>query len=222
MIDPRSDSYGHISFAGVSFCAFRGDAKFSRYCERISEMSAIPAECLWVLYAMARQSLKVPGDFWECGVDRGGSARLLSQIVHGSGKRLHLFDTFDGMPPTDPTVDDHRAGDFPGVPVDTVRAFVGHEDEVVFHPGLIPETFAEMDDFSRIAFAHIDVDIYESTKRCCEFIYPRLSWGGVIVFDDYGRPTCRGARIAIDEYFADKDSVPLSLLANGQALVFKI
>jgi len=34
-----------------------------------------------------------------------------------------------------------------------------------------------------------------------EFFYSWLETGGVIVFDDYGWPSCPGARAAVDEVF---------------------
>lgn len=73
----------------------------------------------------------------------------------------------------------------------------------------------------RIAFAHIDLDIYQSILDSCRFIYPRLSPGGVIVFDDYGFMSCPGAREAVDRFFADKLEIPL-VLPTGQAIVIKL
>jgi O-methyltransferase len=40
-----------------------------------------------------------------------------------------------------------------------------------------------------------------------------------MVFDDYGTPTCPGARLAVDEFFADKNENPL-IIPTGQAVVF--
>jgi O-methyltransferase len=40
------------------------------------------------------------------------------------------------------------------------------------------------------------------------------------VFDDYGLPSCPGARAAVDEYFLGTGMQPL-VLATGQAIVFK-
>jgi len=48
---------------------------------------------------------------------------------------------------------------------------------------------------------------------------PQFSAGGFF-FDDYGFPTCPGARQAVDEFFADKPEVPL-VLPTGQAIVIK-
>jgi hypothetical protein len=41
-----------------------------------------------------------PGDFVECGVHKGGYARMILEYVtfEGSGKRMFLFDTFGYFP----------------------------------------------------------------------------------------------------------------------------
>ena len=44
---------------------------------------------------------------------------------------------------------------------------------------------------------------------------------GFLVFDDYGFPSCAGARRAVDEFFANKPEVPLCL-PTGQCLVVKL
>jgi O-methyltransferase len=66
----------------------------------------------------------------------------------------------------------------------------------------------------------VDVDVYRSILDCCEFIYPRLKTGGVMVFDDYGFPTCPGARKAVDEFFTGKPETPV-ILQTGQAIVIR-
>ena len=43
-----------------------------------------------------------------------------------------------------------------------------------------------------MCWAHIDVDIYQSVRDCISFIYPRLSPGGFMIFDDYGFPKLPG------------------------------
>ncbi len=181
---------------------------------------------LYVLYSLARQATALPGVWYECGVYRGGSAMMLSRLLAGSddppGRELHLFDTFEGMPETDARRDIHRKGDFADTSLEGVRARVGGSSpgpgRVMYHRGVIPETFAGLEDHS-IALSHIDIDIYNSIIDSCEFIYPRMEAGGFMVFDDYGFPSCPGARAAVDEFFADKPEVPL-VLPTGQAIVF--
>jgi O-methyltransferase len=41
-----------------------------------------------------------------------------------------------------------------------------------------------------------------------------------MVFDDYGFKSCPGARAAVDEYFKERNAMPL-VLNTGQAIVIK-
>lgn len=183
-----------------------------------SAWTLLSQERCYVLATLATQASRLDGEFWECGVYRGGTAMLLAGRLSGARARLRLFDTFEGMPETDASKDLHQAGDFFNTSLESVRTRVPG-DFVHFHKGLIPATFSGLES-ARIAFAHVDVDIYSSILACCEFIYPRLCVGGFMVFDDYGWPSCPGARGAVDEFFLERSAVPL-ILSTGQALVFK-
>jgi O-methyltransferase len=203
-----------------------GFGDFPLYFSRTVGRTLVSADRCYMLYSLAKQALTLGGEFWECGVYKGGTAALLAEIITRAApadsirkRRLRLFDTFAGMPETDPEKDRFRQGDFGDVSFNEVRAAVGNADFISYHKGLIPETFKGLER-SRIVFAHIDVDIYKSIMDCCEFIFPRLKAGGFMVFDDYGFPSCPGARQAVDEYFMETDAVPL-VLPTGQALVFK-
>ena len=108
------------------FSPWLGSGDFADVIKRISPYSLVSADRLWVLLSLARQARWVAGDFWECGVYKGGTAMLLERIVADApGKRIHLFDTFAGMPDTDPDRDLHRRGDFGDTSLDAVRRRVG-------------------------------------------------------------------------------------------------
>ncbi len=194
---------------------------FHHYYEIAAPRTLVSADRCHVLYTLLRQALGVEGDVWECGVYRGGTAAMLAALLaeRKSTKRLFLFDTFEGMPATDAAKDKHLGGDFADTSAREVADYVGHAELCVIRKGFIPETFAGLES-ARIAFAHIDVDIYRSIIDCLDFIWPRLSPGGFVVFDDYGFASCPGARAAVDEFFHDQLAVPLCL-PTGQAVVFK-
>ena len=204
------------------FSPWNGYGDFAKYRVLAAQYTLVSPERLHVLYTLALNAIHLRGDFWECGVYKGGTARMLAEFLalHGRpGLKLHLFDTFSGMPKTDEKLDLHRKGDFSDTNLEEVRRVVGNPERVEFHPGWIPETFRDMSN-SQVALAHVDVDIYRSVRDCCEFIYPRLKAGGVMVFDDYGFPTCPGARKAVDEFFADKPETPI-ILQTGQAIAIR-
>nr|CRH06514.1 Conserved protein of unknown function [Candidatus Magnetococcus massalia] len=161
----------------------------------------------------------IPGMFVEAGCALGGSSILI-----GSNKSLarkfNIYDVFDMIPAPgekDPR-DAHqrydviRTGGSEGIDGDLyygyetdVRKIVNRnltefgidpdKASISFVKGFVQDTLV-VDE--AVAFAHVDVDWYEPVKICIERIFPKLSIGGVIVFDDYH--DWGGAKKAIDEY----------------------
>ncbi|HEV2486426.1 MAG TPA: TylF/MycF/NovP-related O-methyltransferase [Terracidiphilus sp.] len=203
------------------FSPWLGQGDFRKYYALAAPRTLVSPDRCYVLWILLRQALNLSGDIWECGVYRGGTAAMMAAVLRDSAqsdKKLFLFDTFQGMPETDSQKDLHRKGDFGDTSVQAVRDYVGGEI-CILREGLIPYTFKGLES-ARIAFAHVDLDIYRSILDCLSFVWPRLTVGGFIVFDDYGFPSCPGARTAVDEFFAPSASVPLCL-PTGQAVVFK-
>jgi O-methyltransferase len=176
----------------------------------------VGTERLYTLWCLAKNVALLQGEIWECGVYKGGSAKIISQAV--PGKRLRLFDTFEGIPNADELTDWHKNGDFSDTSAESVGKLID-SGRVSIHVGVIPQTFKGLEG-CRLAMAHIDVDTCQSVKDCCEFIWPRIRLGGVMVFDDYGFKSCPGARAAVDEYFKERNAMPL-VLNTGQAIVIK-
>jgi O-methyltransferase len=161
---------------------------------------------LAMLSAAVRNTWKIPGDAIEFGTFQGGSAGVILQELDPS-KKLHVCDSFEGMPDVSDNDNFHKKGDFRETGADRVRAGLsklGNNFEM--HVGFFSDTIPAMsaDASLKFSFAHIDADLYDSILEALEFIYPRTSAGAVIIFDDYGAPTCLGAKKAVDEFFADK------------------
>jgi hypothetical protein len=66
-----------------------------------------------------------------------------------------------------------------------VAGYVGCDGVCDYRAGLIPQTFAGLE-AHRIAFLHVDLDIYRAILDTLKFAWPRMSLGAMIVFDDYG------------------------------------
>ena len=186
----------------------------------ISPFTLVSIDRCWTLSQMLAQAQSVDGDVMEAGVFRGGTALLLKKGMRGGeNRKLLLFDSFEGMETVSRATDRHREGEFADTSLDGVRNVVGAEPFVDYRKGWIPQSFAGLGE-AKFCFAHIDLDLYQSILDCLDFVYPRMPSGGVIVFDDYGFPSCPGARRAVDEFFAGKLERPLALM-TGQALVVK-
>jgi hypothetical protein len=187
-------------------------------------------------YVTAHQ---VPGDIVECGVWRGGSmqAAALTLLEGGSTEReLHLFDTFEGMPP--PSEVDRRTGGrsaeellaasdrdskiWAVATLDDVRTAmdeIGYPAERIhYHRGMVEETIPG-DAPERISVLRLDTDWYESTRHELEHLYDRLSPGGVLIIDDYGG--WEGSRKATEEFLASTGEPLLLLPISGGRIAVK-
>lgn len=181
--------------------------------------SLLPLHAKYVLYCFALDSLRrCGGEIAECGVYKGGTAKILAELA--GDRPLFLFDTFEGMPQTDPARDLHRSGDFSDTDIASVRSYLSEHKSVTCVPGLIPDSLEAVRD-RHFCFVHIDLDIYSAIKSACEFFYPRIQPGGWLLFDDYGYSSCPGARAAVDEFFADKPEVKTSMV-TGQCSIQKL
>jgi len=197
--------------------------EFKRLYAPVAPSTLVSPDRCHVLLSCARQGLAIPGDFIECGVYQGGTAMLIQGVLRAAQpalrKELLLFDTFEGMPVNGASGDSFKSGELDETSYEDVLRRLGNHDTRIVK-GFIPDTFRGLEE-RRFSFAHVDVDIYQSIKDCCAFIYPRLSPGALLVFDYYCFPSCAGGRRAVDEFFADRPEVPL-VLPTGQALVTKV
>ena len=110
-----------------------------------------------------------------------------------SEKQLYLFDSFLGMPEiTHPLDGVWKKGDLAS-PVESVRELLKGSQRVNIVPGYFNETLPQHPNL-RFSFCHVDCDLYTSVKECISYILPRLSVGGVIVFDDYGFRDTQGRK----------------------------
>jgi len=175
---------------------------------------------------------EIPGDIVECGVWRGGSMQAVALALIEQGvtdRRLHLFDTYEGMPPPSEkdrrsngvtaeemlaTHDkDHRIWAIAGLEdvQEAMRETSYPDDLIEYHKGMVEETIpARAPD--RISLLRLDTDWYESTRHELEHLYDRLSPGGILIIDDYG--DWDGARQATEEFLATLPD-PLLLLPVG-------
>ena len=175
----------------------------------------------------------IDGDFVECGVWRGGNALIAAAVFkrYKSNRKVWLFDTFEGF--TNLSLNKTDARTLTGERL--TEEIVTFYNKKLYDPNScgnslddVKQTFAENDLFDEsiqfikgdvmetlhgqkipksISVLRLDTDLYESTKKEMDVLYPRLSKGGVLIVDDYGHVD--GARTAVDEYFQGIKEHPL-------------
>jgi len=137
----------------------------------------------------------------EFGVYAGGNGMLLNHLMK---QDIHLFDSFEGFSPKVDLKDNekHLEGKFhpqeKGISFeDIIKAYKPHP-RVHIHKGYFSETMRLIKN-KKIALAHVDADVYSSTKEVLEFILPRMAKGGIILLDDYKYWETPGVFEAVDE-----------------------
>ena len=154
----------------------------------------ISSDRVAVLASEAARCARLPGDMAELGVYQGGSA--LKMIQAAPGKKLHLFDTWEGIPEDDIHPKGHKKGEF-AADLETVKKTL-REHEVLYHQGRFPATAEGLEDL-RFCLVHLDGDLYESTRSGLAWFWPRMVPGGAIVLDDVGNKMCPGVIQALEE-----------------------
>jgi O-methyltransferase len=204
------------------YSPWKGEVQFQQLYEQVRLHTLVSADRCHLLWKTLEQAKQLQGDIMECGVFRGGTALLAAKTLEGSaeGRTLHLFDSFEGMPQITAGADRFQATDLNTTSVEKVGQLLADYPFARIHAGFIPRTFTDLQ-ISQVAWAHIDVDIYQSVRDCITYIYPRMAPAGIMIFDDYGFPSCAGARQAVDEAFAKLPEVPVCL-PTGQCLVIKL
>jgi hypothetical protein len=193
--------------------------------ERLRGVTMVSVERLVSLWDQVKylDQAAVPGALVECGVWKGGSVALMAEAHRRSGaprRKLHLFDSFGGLPEPDASKDGTRAVRYAGGKASgqnrTIGKSVGTLQEtrqllesrlgypanlLHYHVGWFSDTIpADADAIGPIALLRLDGDWYESTAIALRHLYPHVQSGGIIALDDYGYwPGCRRA---VDELLA--------------------
>jgi hypothetical protein len=135
----------------------------------------------WHLLEAALGEAAPDGACLEFGVEKGDSLNFCARILARGGQVMHGFDSFQGLPEAWSGTRE-RAGKFSqGGRLPQVLP------NVRLHPGWFAETLPRFlaEDPRPVAFAHIDCDIYSSTRTVLGAVAPRLRTGAIVVFDEY-------------------------------------
>lgn len=129
----------------------------------------------------------VPGDIVECGTWKGGSATNLSLVCRIVGRRLKIYDSFEGLP-TGETGDReapyYKAGDYCGT-LDEVKRNISRHGAIEvcdFVRGWFKDTLPN--EKSPVLLAFLDVDLEASLHTCVRYLWPRLVKTGYIFIDE--------------------------------------
>jgi predicted O-methyltransferase YrrM len=144
--------------------------------EQMSGARNLVGRAALLQYALSQCA--VEGLVLEFGVYTGASLRWIADRCPGP---VHGFDSFEGLPEDWTHI--QKKGRF---------SLQGELPEIgaanaVLHKGWFADTLPAFLAANQgvVRFAHIDCDIYSSSKTVLELLMPRIVSGSVLVFDEY-------------------------------------
>ena len=197
--------------------------------EKINEISLTSLPNRWSLL----QSLhyindnNIKGDIVETGVFRGANLVLINNFLNKSNidKKIYAYDTYAGQPEPSNLDFDLKGTSMidkfsdlkkkniitvycslEKVKENIIKYSINDLSKIIFVKGKVEDTLDDERNIpSQISLLRLDTDFYDSVKKSLEILYPKLISGGVLIIDDYGH--FKGAKLAVDNYFKDKQKI---------------
>lgn len=180
----------------------------------------------------ARTAAHLPGDFVECGVNRGFLSSAIMRLLDWdtTGRHFYLLDTFRGIDERFVTADEREGGiveqsrelldaGFYVTGADAVRRNFAEWRNHTIIEGAVPDTLGHIH-ARQIAFLHLDMNCAPPEVAALEALWPRLVPGAPVLLDDYAYRGYEPQKAAIDA-LAERLGVAVAALPTGQGLLIK-
>jgi predicted O-methyltransferase YrrM len=144
----------------------------------------------------------------EFGSFKGGNALFMALVMRqvAPAAAIYALDTFEGMPETDKAIDAHSVRDFSDASLDALNERIAQLNlkNIIPIKGLFQNTFPGLSRTRTFGLAHIDADIYSAIKYAQDAVWPCMTAGGYVVYDDAEISSCIGATEAVEELIQER------------------
>jgi O-methyltransferase len=223
-----SESNNQVGYEQVlpwaTYAPWSVDNDFISIYGKIKNYTKVDKYRCFELWQLVKESSKLDGAIIEVGVWRGGSGCLIAKQAEYCNIKstVYLCDTFTGVVKAGENDSLYKNGEHADTSKETVEKLIKRLGlwNVKILTGIFPDetqVFIKDDTFS---FCHIDVDVYQSAKDIVEWIWQKMTVGGMIVFDDYGFSGCDGVTKFVNEERNKKDCIIIHNL-NGHGIIIK-
>jgi len=147
----------------------------------------------------------VMGDIAEFGTMTGRTASAMTRAManfeksHKSLKKIHLFDSFIGLPEAESEIDKQSphvasgvwgVGTCDGISRESLKKKCSKclsLDKIIIYDGWFKDTLPEIPKGTKFSLVHIDCDLYQSTIEVLDYLFQNLiiQDGTALFFDDY-------------------------------------
>jgi Macrocin-O-methyltransferase (TylF) len=214
---------------------FMLDERFKRAYQRGVKAAGKDYQWHWRVHIglwAAATAIKLPGDFVECGVNRGflSSAIMQQHDWDKTNRMFYLLDTFQGIDAKylseleikggvlDRNQSEINSGFYTQNLKEVEDNFAEWKNKKIV-VGSIPETLPYITS-EKIAFLHIDLNCTEPEVAALDYLWPKLVCGAVVVLDDYAYYGYQLQKQGMDEW-AKLHDIAIASLPTGQGLIIK-
>ncbi len=161
-----------------------------------------------------KSTLSIPGHLAEFGTWKGSTTLLLAKLLDifdsNGPKLIHVFDSFEGLTNFHETdgAAVTRSGEYSGsrLRLEECARLVAVEDSIEIIEGQIEQTlpeFMKLHPEIRYSFVYCDTDLYQATKVIFQQVWPALSLGGIITFDQWNMNEFPGEGVAVNQFLSE-------------------
>lgn len=201
------------------------DEKFIHTYNKIKNYTLVDIYRCYEIFDFVKRLEIIDGDIIEIGVWRGGTSAIMATALQdvNSTKNLFLCDTFAGVVKAGEFDIRYKGGEHKDTSDQLVKDLLSSLQLKNFHllKGIFPEDTGREVENNTFSLCHIDVDVYRSAVDIIAWIYPKLSKGGALVFDDYGFRGCNGVTYLVNELRTQVDKWLYIYNLNGHAILIK-
>lgn len=232
----KRGAYAQDGLVSVHNHDFMRDPKFeTAYARGVQAAAGDDYQWHWRVHVglwAAAHAIRVPGDFVECGVNRGCLASAIMKYLDWNSRErtFYLLDTFQGLDERYVSAMEKKRGTLAlnaerlkggeyVAGVESVRQNFSDWRNVQIVVGAIPETLEQVPSRS-IAYLHLDMNCAPPEIAAANHFWDRLSPGAVLLLDDYAYLGYEPQKTAMDE-FARARGVQILSLPTGQGLLIK-
>ena len=225
MTRTRSNSLPHtVNIPTATYAPWKNDECFQIVFSKIRKHTLVDVYRLYEIWQLLDQLKSTPGDILEVGVWRGGSGCIMAYRAKQRklNSTVYLCDTFQGIVKASSSDNKYLGGEFSDTSPIIVRELADQLElgNLEILEGTFPDTTGQQLEHKFFRLCHVDVDTYLSAKDIVEWVWPRMSIGGVIIFDDYAFVGCEGITKLVNELSDHAENFFIHNL-NGHALLIK-
>lgn len=171
-----------ILISRATLAPWKVDKNYLTYANKVNKLTLLDHPRLFTFYYLSNQIKNNNADILDIGCMGGGVGLLLSQ--NNKKGRTLLFDTFDGFLDKENL---HKGEVFKYDGLEDVKMMINKLklQNTFVYKKFFPKNINNLR-IKKIKLCHIDVNTYQSTKNCFNFVKDKIIKNGFIVFDDYG------------------------------------